>query len=192
MLDAPNITVDQLRQLLEYDPKTGVFDWSEPSREWFASDAHWRAYKAKQNGKQPFSYEHSSGYLCGEIGGLALLAHRAAWAYCYGSWPLEQIDHLNHDKQDNRLPNLRLAPQAENAKNANKRSDNTSGVTGVYWSRSRKKWVAQIGLPGAKTKPLGRYALFEDAVAARKAAELEYGFHENHGKNTAELKEIGQ
>jgi hypothetical protein len=188
MPNEPIITVEQLRQLLDYECKTGVFSWSEPTREWFASYAHWRAYKAKQSCIKPFSYEHSAGYLCGEIGGVSLLAHRVAWAYCQGSWPDEQVDHVNHDKKDNRLANLRLAPQAENVKNSGKRSDNSSGVTGVYWSRSRKKWVAQIGLPGPKTKPLGRYDIFEDAVAARKAAEIEYGFHENHGKNADELK----
>ena len=188
MINEPIITVECLRQLLDYEVQTGSFSWSEPTREWFASDAHWRAYVAKQAGQNPFSIEHSGGYLLGQVGGVSLLAHRVVWAYCYGSWPDEQIDHINHDKKDNRLVNLRLAPQAENTKNSGRRSDNSSGVTGVYWVRDRKKWAAQIGLPGAKTKPLGRYTVFEDAVAARKAAEIEYGFHANHGKSIEELK----
>jgi hypothetical protein len=184
-----NIPPALLTELLDYDPKTGVFSWASVSRHWFASDAHWAAFRAAQNKVKPFSLEHSAGYLLGQIGGGQVLAHHAVWAYCNGEWPTEQIDHVNHDKKDNRLSNLRLAAQAENAKNSNKRSDNTSGVTGVYWCRNRKKWVAQIGLPNRKTKPLGRYEFLADAVAARKAAEITYGFHPNHGKNTSELTE---
>lgn len=188
MLNEPTITVEELRQLLDYEPSTGLFTWAEPTRDWFSSDAHWLAYKAKKIGNHPFSVETSNGYLCGQIGGTGLLAHRVAWAYCRGAWPADQIDHLNHDRKDNRLANLRIASQAENTKNSGKRSDNSSGVTGVSWSRSRKKWVAQIGLPGPKTKSLGRFDIFEEAVAARKKAEIYYGFHENHGKDAGEFE----
>lgn len=184
-----NIPYPLLTELLDYDPKTGEFTWASVSRHWFASDAHWAAFRAAQKGLKPFSTEHSRGYLLGQIGGEQVLAHRAVWAYCNGEWPSEQLDHINHDKRDNRLVNLRIATQAENAKNSNRRSDNTSGVTGVYWCRNRKKWTAQIGLPNRKTKPLGRYTALEDAIAARKAAEIEHGFHVNHGLDTSEIVE---
>lgn len=179
----PSISPDILRQLLTFSPITGDFSWERPKRDWFVSDAHWFAYNAERHAAAPFSTPHSGGYLWGQIGREQLLAHRVAWAYCHGVWPDEQIDHINHDKTDNRVVNLRLAPQAENAKNAGRRSDNTSGYTGVYWNKDRKKWVAQIGLPGPVTKPLGRYALLADAIAARKAAEEKYGFHPNHGSD---------
>lgn len=189
MRDVPPITSALLRQLLNYDAKTGDFSWAAPTREWFASDAHWAAFNSIKQNKNPFADAHNQGYLLGTIGTVQLLAHRAVWAYCHGDWPRENIDHINHDRTDNRIANLRSVSQSENARNANRRSDNNSGYTGVCWSKSRKKWVAQIGLPGNITKPLGRYSLLEDAVAARMAAEILYGFHPNHGKNTADLSE---
>ena len=181
MPKTPSTSPELLRQLLDYDTRTGLFSWASPTRVWFASEAHWLAFKQQQAGIAPFSWAHTGGYTAGEIGGEPLLAHRAVWAYCHGSWPDDQIDHINHNRADNRISNLRLASQSENAKNAGRRSDNTSGVTGVYWSKSRRKWVAQIGLPGGVTKPLGRYSSLADAAAARKAAEQKYGFHPNHG-----------
>lgn len=183
MPKTPSISPALLRQLLDYDTRTGCFTWAPPTRSWFASDAHWSAFKQHQAGVAPFAVAHSGGYLWGEIGGEQLLAHRVVWAYCHGAWPLDQIDHINHDRADNRIANLRTAPQSENAKNAGLRSDNTSGFTGVYWNKSRRKWVAQIGLPGGVTKPLGRYSDLADAVAARKDAEKKYGFHPNHGRD---------
>jgi hypothetical protein len=183
MTKVPFTSPELLRQLLDYDTHTGLFAWAQPTRDWFASDAHWSAFKKQQAGDTPFAAAHSAGYLWGEIGGEQLLAHRVVWAYCHNAWPDEHIDHINHDREDNRIANLRVAPQSENAKNAGMRSDNTSGVTGVYWVKSRKKWAAQIGLPGGVTKPLGRYSSLDDAVAARKAAEKTYGFHPNHGRD---------
>lgn len=176
----PRLTPSELRELLEYDPQTGVLSWREPSCSWFKSPGHWRAYKDWVAGRGPFTSEHSAGYLVGNVLSRQMLAHRVAWAVFYGVWP-EQIDHINHDKKDNRLTNLRDAPQRENAKNASMREDNTSGVVGVTWSRTRRKWAAQI-VVDYKTIPLGRYTTFAEAVRARKEAEQKYGFHENHGK----------
>lgn len=183
--DTP-ISPEELRQLLDYDPETGVFDWAEPNKSWFASPAHWEAYRLKRAGSPPLDCEHSQGYKIGGVGGCMVLAHRAAWACYYGEWPTQNIDHINQNRTDNRIDNLRDVPQGENAKNQRRRSDNTSGVTGVYWAAARKKWAAAISLPGGKCVALGRYDKLADAVAARKAAEVKYGFHENHGRGNAE------
>lgn len=183
MSDATAITPEELRQLLDYDPETGEFSWAEPTQAWFASRAHWEAYQLKKANSPPLSAEHSQGYKIGRVGGRMVLAHRAAWAYHFGAWPTENIDHINQDRTDNRISNLRDVPQSENAKNQRRRSNNTSGVTGVYWVSKRKKWAAAISLPGGKCVALGRYVTLEEAAAARKAAEVKYGFHENHGRD---------
>lgn len=83
------------------------------------------------------------------------------------------IDHINGNRLDNRLKNLRLVNRQQNVMNSGMRSDNTSGHIGVSWSKSKKKWVAQIQISGVN-KTLGRYDKIEDAVKARKEAEEKY------------------
>jgi hypothetical protein len=97
----------------------------------------------------------------------------------YGDEP-QDIDHINGNRRDNRIANLRAVDRRENMRNARLRSNNTSGIVGVTFSRDRKKWVAQIN--DGKVRSLGRFDKFEDAVEARKAAERRAGFHPNHGR----------
>ena len=92
-----------------------------------------------------------------------------------------QIDHLDHDRSNNRIENLRLVTHKENGRNISKKENNTSGVTGVSWKKARQKWVAQICVDN-KNIYLGLYDTLLDAVAERKRAEKFYGFNENHGK----------
>lgn len=98
------------------------------------------------------------------------MAHRVAWAIFYGEWPVSDIDHRNGISGDNRIENLRPASDSENQCNAKIRIDNTSGVKGVSWSKKENKWQAYI-TKDKKTRPLGRYASFEEAVSARRLAE---------------------
>ena len=93
-----------------------------------------------------------------------------------GRWPIG-IDHENGIRSDNRWSNLREAEQSENCMNVAKRSDNTSGVTGVSWDRFTKKWYVSI-----KGNFLGRFHCLNRAILVRKSAEREYGFHSNHGR----------
>lgn len=95
--------------------------------------------------------------------------------------PDEQIDHINHVRTDNRIVNLRKASNTENSRNASIGSNNTSGALGVWFEKRRNAWVAEIKVDRRKIH-IGQFDAFEDAVAARKAAEVKYGFHENHGK----------
>lgn len=92
-----------------------------------------------------------------------------------------QIDHLDHDRSNNRIENLRLVTHKENGRNISKKKNNTSGITGVGWDKRRQKWRAQIYVDG-KAICLGLYDNLLDAVAERKRAEKFYGFNENHGK----------
>lgn len=94
------------------------------------------------------------------------------------------IDHINHTTYDNRKNNLRLATQSQNLMNRSLGSNNTSGVTGVYFDNHRKKWIAEIKI-NRKKYNLGGYNNFDDAVAARKAAEEKYFGKYSYDTSTA-------
>lgn len=114
------------------------------------------------------------------MNGLYML-HRIIWKLYYQEEPLGEIDHINGDKTDNRINNLRVVKAGENNKNTKIPKNNTSGHTGVTWNTSSKKWQAQI-VSNRKRYYLGVFDNFEDAVKERKKAEKKYGFHENHGR----------
>jgi len=102
-------------------------------------------------------------------------AHRLAWLYVHGEWPPEQLDHINGQRDDNRVENLRSATRAENAGNSKRRADNTSGFKGVYWNAQRSKWQAKIRR-GQLEKHLGLFVCKEDAAEAyRRAAADVFG-----------------
>ena len=109
------------------------------------------------------------------------LAHRLIWVYLHGKNP-NQIDHINHNRTDNSLLNLREVTNKENHRNRTKQKNNTSGATGVQWNKKSKKWAACIHEDRSKRIHLGYFCEFSEAVNARKNAEVLYGFHKNHGK----------
>lgn len=108
-------------------------------------------------------------------------AHRAAWLLGHGEVPDGPIDHINGDPSDNRLDNLRVVTQSENMRNASLYSNNKSGLPGVRWRDDKGKWVASIKIDG-RHRGLGSFPDFFSACCARKSAELEHGFHPNHGR----------
>jgi hypothetical protein len=99
----------------------------------------------------------------------------------YDRWP-DELDHINGDKGDNRIVNLREVTRAENNKNKSRYKQNSSGFTGVGWHKVTKKWAAKIRVDG-RDYHLGVFASIEAAKEARAAAEKHYGFHENHGRH---------
>lgn len=110
-------------------------------------------------------------------------AHRIIWVMHFGEIPeLMEIDHINHNRSDNRLENLRLVSRTDNSKNCSISSNNKSGATGVYLTKYGK-WHAQITV-GNKKIHLGLFTDIEMAAKARKDAELLHGFHQNHGAYT--------
>lgn len=170
-----------LRKLLRYEPDTGKLFWRERPRELFKSDGSFKRWKSKFAGKEAFS-GFDDGYKRGYIFGVKFWAHRVCYAIFFGKWPSGQIDHINGIKSDNRIINIRDVSCSENLKNKRLQRNNTSGVCGVYFYKPTEKWGASIKL-NKRSKHLGYFHKIEDAIAARKAAEVKYGFHENHGRD---------
>ena len=107
--------------------------------------------------------------------------HRVAVLMATGKWPEGLIDHVRGVNDDNRASELRVTDSKGNSRNSRISKANTSGVTGVSWSTAKGKWYACICV-GGRTRSLGRFDDFSLAVAARRAAEVKHGFHENHGR----------
>lgn len=169
---------DVLMKLLSYDPDTGLFVWKTRPRELCPSDRSWNTFNSKSAGKKAFATKCVNGYLAGRLFGKDYYAHRIAWKIHYGCDPVNQIDHINGNRTDNRIKNLREVTHRENSLNQKHRSTNTSGHMGVDIDRG--KWRAHITIHG-KFKHIGYFDTMVEAIAARKAAEEEYGFHKHHG-----------
>lgn len=180
-----DISPELLKKLLRYEPETGKLFWLKRTSDMFESGklpAQHRCniWNSKYAGKEAFCID-GNGYITGKIFNTYLKAHRVAWALFYGEFPNEQIDHIDGNRANNKISNLRAVSQAENSKNAKLTDANTSGVVGVWWYKRREKWCAEI-MCNYKKIHLGYFNEFQEAVAARKNAEKKYGFHPNHGR----------
>lgn len=136
-------------------------------------------YKGKKNTLA--GYDNGEGYKVIKIKGKMYLLHHIVWLMVYGYLPKE-IDHVNHNRSDNRIDNLREVEHKENCRNKTLNKNNTSGVEGVYWLAQYNVWQARIRVNG-KHVSLGCYKDFNEAVKARKEGERKYKFHKNHGSN---------
>lgn len=170
-----------LRQLLSYDPDTGKLYWMQRPPEFFSTERACRAWNAKHQGREAFTTIGSSGYREGRVFGVLLRTHRVAVAMSNDCWPPEEVDHINGDRLDNRLENLRPASRTQNARNQKVPFDSLSGAIGVSFYSRDGTWHAKIST-GGRNIHLGYFPTKAQAVAARKEAERRYGFHENHGR----------
>ena len=158
-----DVNSESIKQILNYDKDTGIFTYA----------VDMPAGKKKKGDEA--GYVDAYGYRGIGINCKHYKIHRLAWLYHYGEWPKNQIDHRDKNRLNNRIDNLRDVTTAINSTNMKKHKNNTSSVTGVYWSNYFERWVAIIHVK-RKVKHLGIFKEFNDAVKARKAAELTYGF----------------
>jgi hypothetical protein len=153
------LTAERLREVLRYDPVTGLFIRRCRAGRKHAGEV---AGSATRNGYRSICVDNGR-----------YLAHRLAWLYMNGSWPERQIDHKDRDRSNNRWTNLRLATPSGNTANSRRRSTNTSGFKGVCWDKSRNRWAAYITV-GYRHIYLGRFAAVEDAHDAYLAAAQQH------------------
>jgi hypothetical protein len=179
------IEIETLKSVLAYNSDSGALVWKQRPRSMFKSDGSYRAFCSRFAGRRAFTAvlhaDTDNPYFVGNLFGQTFRAHRVVWALHYGEWPDQDIDHINGDTLDNRACNLRVVSHTDNMRNMKKKKVNTSGVVGVSKTTCKTKWRARI-YDGANEVHLGRFDSFDGAVAARKAAEIELGYHENHGQ----------
>ena len=166
------LTQEQLKELLHYCPETGVWTWIVDRG---------RMRKGDQAGS--VSTEKGKKYRRIKLlRSIRAAAHRLAFLYMTGAFPENDVDHEDGNGLNNRWSNLRAVTFAENQKNKRLPANNVSGTVGVSWHKRDSNWDARIVVNG-KYKHLGYFDNKEDAIAARKKAESELGYHPNHGTN---------
>ena len=147
-------------------------------------EVYWNKQTIKRVLDKPAGTKHSSGYLILSTGVngkvYSLRMHRVVWLLAYGEWPIGFVDHINNDRTDNRLSNLRLANSNQNSRNCVMHVTNKSGYRGVSWSEYHNKWVARIGLGDQGHKFLGYFKCKTAAAVAYDQASLKY--HGDYGK----------
>ncbi len=174
-----------LRQLLRYEPDTGKLFWLPRGPEMFkdgyrTASGNCTNWNARYSGSEAFTALDRNGYRHGTVFNVHYMAHRLAWVLHYGIAPVDQIDHINGDAQDNRIVNLRSVSQAQNMRNLKQAKNNTSGVTGVRWRQDTGKWETRVIVQGRRVFS-GSFSSMEEAISARRAAEAAHGYHPNHG-----------
>ena len=152
----PKLTQKRLKELLHYDPETGVFTWKVVRPSIKIGDA--AGCKTKR------------GYMQVSVDGKRYLVHRLCWLYEKGYLPEHDIDHIDRVKYHNQVSNLREVSRQCNLRNTGNQSNNTSSVNGVSWDKTNMMWMAAIRV-NRKYRFLGRYKSFCDAVCARLAGE---------------------
>lgn len=153
------VDIKKLHRLLYYDP---------------GGELYWRS-----NGAEAFTAKWAKKYHGGRVNSVKLLKHQVVWALCNNQWPKYEIDHINGNRFDNRIENLRDVPRYINGRNNCLFKHNTSGIMGV--SKHGSNWRAVIKV-NQKYIHLGTFKTIEEAAQARCQAEKKYDFHPNHGR----------
>jgi hypothetical protein len=172
---------EYLHKRLAYNPDDGVLTWKRVTPCEKLTQRACEVINARFAGKAAGTYINSWGYRVVGVGKNLQLVHRVIWALWHGAWPGGEIDHINGDKLDNRIQNLRVVDGITNRRNMPMQRNNTSGHVGVCFKDG--KWIARIGA-GKRGKRLflGKFDTIEEAVAARKEAEKQLGYSKTHGR----------
>lgn len=171
---------EALLRILDYDESGGLLFWRSRGPDLIPGLCARRSWNAKNAGKEALAHINQEGYKCGTLFGKGVLAHRIIWLRAHGICDGE-IDHIDGDKTNNRLSNLRIVSAQENQRNKPMPVCNTSGIVGVGFHKRTGRWSARIGA-GNNRIWLGLFQEFDAAVKARKDAEHQYGYHPNHGR----------
>lgn len=179
-------TPELLRKLLRYEPETGKLFWRKRPVSMFRDGALsakrvCHAWNNRNGGREAFTTLVNNGYRSGRIFNKRYVAHRVIWALHTGAWPPDQIDHIDHVRTNNRIANIRQATLLENCRNKTLQKNSTSGICGVSFSTVQGKWIAHIKI-NQKSIRIGQFETKHEAANARHRADIEHGFHVNHGK----------
>jgi len=184
------LTQERLKKLLKYNCDTGIFTHKKRTPDMFTQRGNRPAegccnnWNSRYAGKECGGY-NGSGYIVIGIDYHLWRAHRLAWLYVHGELPKNEIDHINHIRDDNRIINLRCVTRSENNRNMSRLNTNTSGFTGVAFDKRYNVWIARVSIFN-KEKYIGTFKTKEDAINARIAFNKENGFHRNHGLSTCQ------
>jgi len=151
---------EELKTVFDYDQHTGVLTWRVVNP--FA--------RAVRSGDVA-GCVGSRGYVAVILNNKRYLAHRLIFKLMTGKEPIDQIDHIDGDRSNNRWRNLREASSGQNRQNVGIQKNNKSGVKGVCWDASRSRWIAYIAAEGSGSIRIGRFKNKSDAIMARRAAE---------------------
>lgn len=152
-----------LHEWLDYDPETGIFIWKKDTRP-----------NRKFLGKQAGCLKKRDGYVVIAVRGYGpRAAHRLAWCYVHGDYPDCEIDHIDNNRANNAIDNLRLATRQEQCRNTLSYKDSFSGLKGAFFHARIKRWYSAIKLNG-KSVFLGCYDTADEAHAAYCAAAARY------------------
>ena len=167
------LTQEYLKQCLDYNPDTGVFVWKKRPVEHFKGERWMKTFISRFSGKQA-GLTNSYGYLVIRINDKLMPCHRLAWLYVHGVMPVNQLDHINNIRSDNRIINLREATNGENGQNLKKarKSNKTAGLLGAYRNKGCKHYKARITING-DIKPLGKFNTAQEAHEAYIKAKRE-------------------
>ena len=153
------LTQDYLKSILRYEPHTGNFFWLVDKGRVGAGD------KAGAKSRR--------GYVDIKIDGRSYLAHRLAWLYMTGEFPIHEIDHINGNPSNNRWTNLSEGTHSQVTRPHRTYRSNISGYSGVHWRKDAHKYRVRITVNNKRIS-LGHYSDFKEACRARLKAEKKY------------------
>jgi len=190
-------SADFLRKIFHYSPDTGELRWKPRTPDMFeriegprhSPESKCQIFNANFAGKVAGGVD-SHGYVTLHFLGHFLKAHRVIFTLMTGQQPEGEIDHINHNRSDNRWSNLRDVPKRQNSLNQKRHCTNKTGVTGVSYVKNISKYIAYIYRDN-KQHRIGYYESIAEAAEARRLAEIEYGFHPNHGHSTPVIDDEG-
>jgi hypothetical protein len=178
MKSYPNI--DFLKSTLSYCQFSGVFTWKKRAGNSKSDNIFNSLFAGKNAGSVVSSARSKTSYIAIKINGDSYKAHRLAFLLMGFELP-KAVDHIDNDGTNNKWSNLRASDCFDNSRNLPMQKSNKTGVIGVNWHKSAKKWQARAVDPSGKRIDLGRYDSFDDAVAARKKHEKEFKYYKNRG-----------